>query len=104
MTSAPPPALDADSGTAPLIGFDLSRTFGARTVLDGVDVSAHPGQRIGIVGENGAGKSTLLRILAGVDTPDAGTVERPDDLAYLPQDPAFDPDCLLYTSPSPRDS
>jgi macrolide transport system ATP-binding/permease protein len=92
MTSAPPPALDADSGPAPLIGFDLSRTFGARTVLDGVDVSAHPGQRIGIVGENGAGKSTLLRILAGVDTPDAGTVERPDDLAYLPQDPAFDPD------------
>jgi len=91
MTSAPSSALHAESGPAPLIGLDLSRTFGARTIFDGVDVSANPGQRIGIVGENGAGKSTLLRILAGADTPDAGTVERPDDLAYLPQDPAFDP-------------
>jgi macrolide transport system ATP-binding/permease protein len=91
MTSVPSPALDAHDGPAPLIGLDLSRTFGARTIFDGIDVSAHPGQRIGIVGENGAGKSTLLRILAGADTPDAGTVERPDDLAYLPQDPAFDP-------------
>ena len=38
-----------------------------------------------MIGENGAGKSTLLRLLAGVDQPDGGTVERPADLGFLHQ-------------------
>ena len=42
------------------------------------------------IGENGTGKSTLLRLLAGVERPDSGTVQRPGDLAYLPQEPAFE--------------
>jgi ATPase subunit of ABC transporter with duplicated ATPase domains len=49
--------------------------------------------RVGLVGPNGAGKSTLLRILAGLETPDAGTVRRaPPALAvgYLPQEPDVD--------------
>jgi macrolide transport system ATP-binding/permease protein len=69
----------------------LIRRYGERVVLDGIDLVASPGQRIGLVGENGAGKSTLLRLLAGVDRPDAGSVDRPGDLVYLPQDPVFDP-------------
>jgi macrolide transport system ATP-binding/permease protein len=71
---------------APLLASDLVRTLGARRVLDGVSLTAAPGQRIGLIGENGAGKSTLLRLLAGADEPDAGTVARPPDTGFLHQD------------------
>ena len=76
---------------APLLASDLVRTLGARRVLDGVSLTAAPGQRIGLIGENGAGKSTLLRLLAGADEPDAGTVVRPPDTGFLHQEMPFDP-------------
>jgi macrolide transport system ATP-binding/permease protein len=72
---------------APLVARGLVRTLGARPVLDGVDLVAAPGTRVGLIGENGTGKSTLLRLLAGRDVPDAGTVAVPDDVVYLPQEP-----------------
>jgi ATPase subunit of ABC transporter with duplicated ATPase domains len=65
------------------------RSFGARTVLDRVDLTLGPRSRLGLVGPNGAGKSTLLRLAAGLEEPDEGTVERtPRTLAvgYLPQE------------------
>ena len=65
------------------------RSFGARTVLDHVDLTVGPRSRLGLVGPNGAGKSTLLRLLAGLDEPDEGRVERtPASLTvgYLPQE------------------
>jgi len=76
---------------APLLASDLVRTLGARRVLDGVSLTAAPGQRIGLIGENGAGKSTLLRLLAGADEPEAGTVVRPPDTGFLHQEMPFDP-------------
>ncbi|OLM13699.1 ATPase component of ABC transporter with duplicated ATPase domains [Pseudonocardia sp. Ae717_Ps2] len=60
---------------------------GRPPVLDGVDLVAAPGTRVGLIGENGSGKSTLLRLLAGVDTPDGGTLTVPADRVYLPQEP-----------------
>ena len=65
------------------------RSFGARTVLDRVDLTLGPRSRLGLVGPNGAGKSTLLRLAAGLDEPDAGTVERTPatlTVGYLPQE------------------
>jgi len=49
---------------------------------------------MGLIGPNGSGKSTLLRILAGLETPDAGEVTRKRDLrlVYLPQADEFDPE------------
>jgi ATPase subunit of ABC transporter with duplicated ATPase domains len=65
------------------------RSFGARTVLDHVDLTLGPRSRLGLVGPNGAGKSTLLRLLGGLDEPDEGRVERTPALltvGYLPQE------------------
>ena len=50
----------------------VTKKFGKKTVLSGVDFSADSGECIGILGTNGTGKSTLLSILAGVLRPDAG--------------------------------
>ncbi|WP_049575374.1 ABC-F family ATP-binding cassette domain-containing protein [Streptomyces sp. SBT349] len=73
-----------------LLAHDLVRSFGTRRVIDDFSLTAAPGRRIGLIGENGAGKTTLLRLLAGVDTPDSGTVVRPADLGFLRQEMPFD--------------
>ncbi|MFI5661174.1 ABC-F family ATP-binding cassette domain-containing protein [Streptomyces sp. NPDC051684] len=73
-----------------LVAHELTRTLGTRRVLDGVSLTAAPGRRIGLIGENGVGKSTLLRLLAGVDTPDSGSVVRPPDLGFLQQEAPYD--------------
>ncbi|MFJ2766830.1 ABC-F family ATP-binding cassette domain-containing protein [Streptomyces sp. NPDC087300] len=75
---------------AALLAHDVVRTLGGRRVIDGVSLTASPGHRIGLIGENGVGKSTLLRVLAGADTPEAGSVTRPSDLGFLPQEMPFD--------------
>ncbi|MEG0441346.1 MAG: ATP-binding cassette domain-containing protein, partial [Oscillospiraceae bacterium] len=72
----------------------ITKSYGARTLLDGVSLYLDRGQRVGVVGVNGTGKSTLLRILAGADEPDGGKVSRDPNvrLEYLPQIPEFDGD------------
>ncbi len=61
--------------------------FGDRLVLRGCDLAVEDGDRLGLVGPNGCGKSTLLRVLAGVASPDHGTVERRGSVAFLEQEP-----------------
>ncbi|RII14722.1 putative ABC transporter ATP-binding protein YheS [Streptomyces sp. YIM 130001] len=78
-----------------LLAHDLVHTLGTRRVLDGVSLTASPGHRIGLIGENGAGKTTLLRLLAGVDEPDRGNVERPDELGFLHQELPYPVDATL---------
>lgn len=53
----------------------VSKAFGDKTVLHDFSYRLTKEDRIGIVGRNGAGKSTLLNLIAGLLTPDAGTVE-----------------------------
>ena len=52
----------------------LSRTFGGRPVVDGVSLTIAAGQVTCLLGPSGCGKSTTLRMIAGVDTPDAGHI------------------------------
>jgi lipopolysaccharide transport system ATP-binding protein len=42
---------------------------GLATLLDGISLELHPGDRLGVIGANGAGKSTFLRLLAGIYAP-----------------------------------
>jgi ribose transport system ATP-binding protein len=52
----------------------ISKAFPGVQALQDVDVSLQHGEVLAVIGENGAGKSTLMKILAGVQTPDAGRI------------------------------
>ncbi len=71
--------------------------YGKTVALDGVSLSAPPGQVTAVVGGDGAGKSTLLRCLAGALAPDSGTVTRPVKArtGYLPASSGIYPDLTV---------
>jgi ATP-binding cassette subfamily F protein uup len=74
-------------GNTVLTATGLTKRYGDKTILDGVDLMLEPGDRIGLMGPNGAGKSTLLDLLTGKTTPDEGTITWGDtvQLAYYDQ-------------------
>ena len=68
----------------------VSRSFGGQVVLDDISLVVEARDRVGIVGPNGVGKSTLLRIVAGLESPDSGRIERAPitlTVGFLPQEP-----------------
>src|SRR3954453_22974946 len=74
--------------SAPLLAArGITKSFGGRRILDGLDLSVSDGARIGVLGPNGSGKSTLLGILSRAREADAGDVTSRRDLvvAHLPQ-------------------
>lgn len=79
----------------------ISRSFAARRVLSDISFTVSGGERTGLIGENGSGKSTLLRIIAGLDSPDAGTVSAvlpgggTARIGLLHQEPPFDADASV---------
>ena len=54
---------------------NLSKRFGRFQAVDGVTFEVPAGQLVALLGPSGSGKSTILRIIAGLETPEAGTVE-----------------------------
>ena len=65
--------------------------YGHVALRDHTDFSLEEGERVGIIGRNGAGKSSMLKILAGIETPDDGTltIQQGVRIAYVPQEPVF---------------
>ena len=53
----------------------ISKRFPGVVALDGVDLEVYPAEVVALIGENGAGKSTLMKILGGVSTRDAGSIQ-----------------------------
>ena len=65
----------APCGKTPLMASGLTKMYGSLEVFSGVDLAIDRGSRVVVLGLNGAGKTTLLRVLAGVETLDAGQLE-----------------------------
>jgi ABC-2 type transport system ATP-binding protein len=64
----------------------VEKSVGRVPILDRVSLAIHEGEVVGLVGPNGAGKTTLLRIIAGLMSPDGGTIERTVRFGYLPEE------------------
>lgn len=75
-----------------LVAERVSLQHGERAVLEDVDVRIGAGSRIGLVGPNGSGKTTLLRVLAGLDSPDRGSVTAGGTVGLLSATPNRDVD------------
>jgi len=66
----------------------VTKSFGGRRALGGVDFEVGSGEVVALIGPNGAGKTTLLSILAGIAAPDEGSVDA-DGVAWVPQQAAL---------------
>jgi sulfonate transport system ATP-binding protein len=87
---------EAASRGLPLTIRGLRKSFGDNEVLRGVDLHIPAGQFVAIVGRSGCGKSTLLRLIAGLETLDAGSIGfgeqiRPEDVRVMFQEPRLLP-------------
>jgi len=71
---APPVVERTGSTGTDLVIKGLAKSFGQKQVLHGIDLRVPAGQFLAVIGKSGCGKSTLLRLLAGLETPTAGTI------------------------------
>lgn len=71
---------------------NLHKTYGTKTLLEGINFAIRTGDRVGLIGPNGTGKSSLLKVIAGLDNYDDGKLSHPNQysIAYLDQHPTFD--------------
>ncbi len=65
----------------------VSKGYGGRLLVEGMDFALPPGGIVGVIGPNGAGKTTLFRMITGQETPDSGTIRVGETvkLAYVDQ-------------------
>ncbi|MEN8159640.1 MAG: energy-dependent translational throttle protein EttA [Myxococcota bacterium] len=76
----------------------LTKGYGDRLLIDGLDFSLPPGGIVGVIGANGAGKSTLFRMIVGEDKPDSGDLRLGETvkLAYVDQSRELDPEQSIF--------
>jgi ABC transport system ATP-binding/permease protein len=77
---------------------DLRKTFGTRTVFDGVSFAVAEREAVGFIGVNGSGKTTLFGIVAGLEGVNSGTlaVRRDASVGYLPQEPDLEGEASIH--------
>lgn len=89
---------------------NMTKSVGDRVLFGDVTFGVNEGDKIGVIAKNGTGKTTLLRCIAGVETPDSGTVTFRSDIrvGFLEQSPQLDESltildaCLNPDQPSTR--
>jgi ATP-binding cassette subfamily F protein 3 len=76
----------------------LAKTYGPHDIFANLNLRLPHGARVGLVGPNGAGKTTILRLMAGIEEPSRGTVQKAKGLrlGYLPQEAALYSDGTLW--------
>ncbi|MDD3185525.1 MAG: ABC-F family ATP-binding cassette domain-containing protein [Anaerostipes sp.] len=69
----------------------ISKTYGDKVIFDDISLGIHSKDKIGVIGVNGTGKTTLLKMIAGLESKDAGEIicSNGKTIAYLPQNPEF---------------
>ena len=90
---------EMEGGVGMLRAKGLTKRYGGRSALRGVDLQVERGETVGLIGPNGSGKSTLVRLLCGEERPDEGRIylagrelsawsprERARQMAVLPQE------------------
>lgn len=76
---------------------NISKSYGTRTLFEGVTLQMNKGERLGLVGRNGHGKSTLFKIILGEEQYDNGTLSFPKNykVGHLAQHLKFTKDTIL---------
>ncbi len=85
-------------GGLPMINVEnLTKSFGAQTLFEGISFKLNAKERIGLVGRNGHGKTTLFRLIAGEEQPDAGAIVLPKNyrIGYVQQQFEFTQQTIL---------
>ena len=77
---------------------NIHKAYTDKVLFKGADFSVNTGDKIGVIGINGTGKSSLLKMIAGIDTCDAGLIVKGNNIVvnYLPQSPTFHDDETIY--------
>ena len=86
-----------------IVATNLTKGFGDRLLIDDLSFSLPQGGIVGVIGANGAGKTTLLRMIAGLDTPDAGELRVGEtvQIAYVDQSrEALNPENTVWAEAS----
>lgn len=77
---------------------NIHKAYTDKVLFKGADFSVNTGDKIGVIGINGTGKSSLLKMIASIDTCDAGLIVKGNNVVvnYLPQSPTFHDDETIY--------
>lgn len=77
---------------------NVSLSYGSQTIFRDISCDMLRGDRIGLVGRNGSGKTSLLRLLAGIEQPDAGSIDiaKSAKIAYMPQEVVLHSDKSVF--------
>ncbi|MBC5636189.1 ABC-F family ATP-binding cassette domain-containing protein [Ornithinibacillus sp. BX22] len=72
---------------------NIHKSYGDKVLFENISYTITEHDRIGLIGVNGTGKSSFLKVIAGLDSPDAGSIQYPKDyrIEYLPQEAELDP-------------
>lgn len=80
----------------------LAVEFSGSTLFSDISFPINENDKIALMGKNGAGKSTLMKLLAGIQKPNRGSIQAPEDtvIAYLPQHLLTEDNCSVFEEAS----